>query len=173
MMQRLGLAQALLHDPELGILDVPLAGVDAMGRMEVRGLIREMKEAGKTVIFSSHIISDVEALCDRVVMLNKGRKVAEGRVEELVGSETLYTEMIVAPIPGPAVLAAAGIPPGAGYAQGEVFVLRASGTEEANRWMGGLLAGGCRLLSCVPMKKHLEEIFLESVGGSSGRGEDD
>ncbi len=85
MMQRLGLAQALLHDPELVILDEPMSGLDPMGRMEVRNLIREMKSSGKTVFFSSHIISDVEALCDRVIMLHRGRKVAEGTVEELVG----------------------------------------------------------------------------------------
>ena len=77
MMQRLGLAQALLHDPELVVLDEPMSGLDPMGRMEVRNLIRDLKAAGKTVLFSSHILSDVEALCDRVIMLHKGRKVAE------------------------------------------------------------------------------------------------
>ena len=65
MMQRLGLAQALLHDPELVILDEPMSGLDPMGRMDVRGIITELKASGRTVFFSSHIISDVEALCDR------------------------------------------------------------------------------------------------------------
>ncbi|MDD5761305.1 MAG: ABC transporter ATP-binding protein [bacterium] len=172
MMQRLGLAQALLHDPELVVLDEPMSGLDPMGRMEVRGIIRDLKAAGKTVFFSSHIISDVEALCDRVVMLHKGRKVAEGRVEELVGAETLYTEMVVSPVPGPESLAAAGIPPGSGYAQGEVLVLRASGVEEANRWMERLLHAGARVMSCIPVKRNLEEIFLERVGGAPADGKD-
>jgi ABC-2 type transport system ATP-binding protein len=172
MMQRLGLAQALLHDPELVILDEPMSGLDPMGRMEVRGLIRELKTAGKTVFFSSHIISDVEALCDRVIMLHRGRKVAEGRVEELIGAETIFTEMVVAPILGPDALAAAGIPPESGYAQGEVLVLRASGVEEANRWMAGVLKAGGRVVSCVPVKRRLEEIFLERVGGAPGDGRD-
>jgi len=170
MMQRLGLAQALLHDPELVILDEPMSGLDPMGRMEVRGLIRELKAAGKTVFFSSHIISDVEALCDRVIMLHRGRKVAEGRVEELVGAETLFTELVIAPLPDPVVLAAAGIPPEAGFAQGEVYVLRASGIDEANRWMAVLMEAGGRVVSCVPVKRHLEEIFLERVGGTQPAG---
>jgi ABC-2 type transport system ATP-binding protein len=172
MMQRLGLAQALLHDPELVILDEPMSGLDPMGRMEVRGLIRELKAAGKTVFFSSHIVSDVEALCDRVIMLHKGRKVAEGRVEDLIGAETLYTEMVVRTALGPEVLAAAGIPPESAYAQGEVIVLRASGVEEANRWMAGLLDAGGEVLSCIPVKRRLEEIFIERVGGAPVDGRD-
>jgi len=170
MMQRLGLAQALLHDPELVILDEPMSGLDPMGRMEVRGIIRDLKAAGKTVFFSSHILSDVEALCDKVIMLHKGRKVAEGRVEELIGAETLYIELVVSPgLPGDQ-LQAVGIPPEAGYGQGDLLVLRASNSEEANRWMASLLRAGCTILSCVPMKKNLEEIFMERVGSSGATG---
>ncbi|RJP19641.1 MAG: ABC transporter ATP-binding protein [Deltaproteobacteria bacterium] len=169
MMQRLGLAQALLHDPELVILDEPMSGLDPMGRMEVRGIIRDLKAAGKTVFFSSHILSDVETLCDRVIMLHKGRKVAEGRVGDLVAAETLYTELVVSPVPAPDRLAAAGIPPEAGYPHGDLLVLRASGTGEANRWMADLLREGCAIHSCVPVKKNLEEIFLEHVGKSENR----
>ena len=172
MMQRLGLAQALLHDPELVILDEPMSGLDPMGRMEVRGLIRELKTAGKTVFFSSHIISDVEALCDRVIMLHKGRKVAEGRVEELIGAESLYIELVVSPVLAKDRLVAAGIPPEAGYAQGDLLVLRAPGNEKANRWMGSLLREGCAVLSCVPVRKGLEEIFLERVGGADAEGKE-
>jgi len=171
MMQRLGLAQALLHDPELVILNEPMSGLDPMGRMEVRNLIRELKAAGKTVFFSSHIISDVEALCDRVIMLDRGRKVAEGRVEELIWTETLYIELVVSPLLEPERLAAGGIPPAAGYAQGDLLVLRATGNEEANRWMSRLLGEGCTIHSCVPVKKRLEEIFVERVGGPAAEGE--
>jgi len=170
MMQRLGLAQALLHDPELVILDEPMSGLDPMGRMEVRGIIRDLKAAGKTVFFSSHILSDVEALCDRVIMLHKGRKVAEGRVEELIGAETLYIELVVSPVLTHDRLAEEGIPPEAGYAQGDLLVLRAPDSEEANRWMASLLHAGCTILSCVPMKKNLEEIFMERVGSSGATG---
>jgi ABC-2 type transport system ATP-binding protein len=170
MMQRLGLAQALLHDPELIILDEPMSGLDPMGRMEVRGIIRDLKAAGKTVFFSSHILSDVEALCDRVIMLHKGRKVAEGRVEELIGTETLYIELVVSPVLPADRLAAAGIPPEAGYAQGALLVLRAPDNGQANRWIASLLREGCTVLSCVPVKKGLEEIFMERVGNPSATG---
>jgi ABC-2 type transport system ATP-binding protein len=170
MMQRLGLAQALLHDPELVILDEPMSGLDPMGRMDVRNLIRELKAAGKTVFFSSHIISDVEALCDRVIMLHKGKKVAEGRVEELIGAQTLYIELVVSPVLPPGRLAAEGIPPGAGSTQGDLLVLRAPGTTDANRWMASLLSAGCSIRSCLPVKKNLEEIYLERVGGAGVEG---
>ncbi|MBP2677338.1 MAG: transporter ATP-binding protein [Deltaproteobacteria bacterium] len=170
MMQRLGLAQALLHDPELVILDEPMSGLDPMGRMEVRTLIRELKAAGKTVFFSSHIVSDVEILCDRVIMLHKGRKVAEGLVEELIGGETLYIELVVSPVLPPERLAAIGIPTDAGYAQGDLLVMRAPGTGVADRWMASLLAAGCSIHSCLPVKKNLEEIFLERVGDADVEG---
>jgi len=138
--------------------------------MEVRGIIRDLKAAGKTVFFSSHILSDVEALCDRVIMLHKGRKVAEGRVEELIGAETLYIELVVSPVLPADRLAAEGIPPEAGYAQGDLLVLRAPGNDQANRWIAGLLREGCTVVSCVPVKKSLEEIFMERVGSSGAPG---
>ncbi len=172
MMQRLGLVQALLHDPELVILDEPMSGLDPMGRTEVRGLIRELKAKGKTVFFSSHIISDVEMLCDRVVMLHKGRKVAEGRVEELVGSEILHVELVVSPVLSPRQLAEAGIPADGCGAQGDLLVLRAPGVAEANRWMSALLSRGCSILSCLPVRKSLEEIFLERVGATGAEGKE-
>jgi ABC-2 type transport system ATP-binding protein len=166
MMQRLGLAQALLHEPELVVLDEPMSGLDPMGRMEVRNLIREMKAAGKTVFFSSHIISDVEALCDRVIVIHRGRKVAEGSVEELVGGEGIqYVEIVFSPPPARQWVSAAGLPPGAGDFQGNTFVLRAKDQEEANRWMEEFRRAGSLVSSCVPVKKHLEEIYVEQVGG--------
>ena len=166
MMQRLGLAQALLHDPELVILDEPMSGLDPMGRMEVRNLIRELKAAGKTVFFSSHIISDVEALCDRVIMVHRGRKVAEGSLEELVGREGVrYVEIIFSPPPDPQWISAAGIPADSGTFQGNTFVLKAGSHEEANRWIQEFRRAGSLVISCVPVKKHLEDIYVERVGG--------
>jgi len=166
MMQRLGLAQALLHDPELVILDEPMSGLDPMGRMEVRNLIRTLKAGGKTVFFSSHIISDVEALCDRVIMIHRGRKVAEGSVEELMGGEGVeYVEIVFSPPPERQWVSSAGLPPGAGDFRGNTFVLRAKDTEEANRWIGEFQRAGSLVCSCVPVKKNLEEIYVEQMGG--------
>ncbi|HEU5360833.1 MAG TPA: ABC transporter ATP-binding protein [Candidatus Deferrimicrobiaceae bacterium] len=187
MMQRLGLAQALLHDPELVILDEPMSGLDPLGRMEVRNLIREMKEAGKTVFFSSHIISDVEALCDRVIMLHKGRKVAEGTVEELMGKEGIrYVELLFSPVPAQEWLSRVDFSQeGRGEIRGAAIVIRAKDFEDADRWIQKFRESGSLLRSCVPVKKRLEDIYVEQVAahengdpsrmrgasGGGGRGE--
>ena len=91
MLQRVGIAQALINDPELVVLDEPMSGLDPIGRKEVRDLILRLKESGKTVLFSSHILHDAELLCDRVAMILKGRLVASGRVSELIDQGTTYS----------------------------------------------------------------------------------
>jgi len=170
MMQRLGLAQALLHDPELVILDEPMSGLDPVGRMEVRNLIRELKGSGKTIFFSTHIVSDVEALCDRVIMLHRGQKVAEGTVNDLVGEEGVrFVEVTFSPVPPRGWLEAAGIPAGNGEIQGGTFLLRAGNVDEANRWIGKFREAGSQVFSFVPVKKQLEDIFLEQVSEKGGR----
>ncbi len=171
MMQRLGLAQALLHDPELVVLDEPMSGLDPMGRMEVRTLIRELKAAGKTVFFSTHIISDVEALSDRVIILNKGMKMAEGAVDDLMGQEIQYVEIVCSPRPKPEWLAAAGAAPDAVSSQGDTAVLHAADIESANRLLDGIRKAGSSVLSCVPVKKRLEDIFVERVSGGAAHGQ--
>ncbi len=171
MMQRLGLAQALLHDPELVILDEPMSGLDPMGRMDVRNLILELKASGKTVFFSSHIISDVEALCDRVIMLDRGWKVAEGSVDDLVGREGIqYVEIHCSPVPPPEWRETAVIPAGAASVQGRALVLRARDYDEANRWIGKIRDAGSEVRSCIPVKRRLEDIYVEQVGGGRRRG---
>jgi ABC-2 type transport system ATP-binding protein len=174
MMQRLGLAQALLHDPELVILDEPMSGLDPVGRMEVRNLILELKASGKTVFFSSHILSDVEALCDRVIMLHRGRKVAEGRVEELVGGEGIrYVELLFSPVPDEGSLSRLGVPPERATVRGNAFVLRAKDYEEADRWIERFREAGSFIRSCIPVKKHLEDIYVEQVAGRERNGSRD
>lgn len=84
MMQRVGIAQALLNDPELMILDEPASGLDPIGRYEIRNLIEQLKSQGKTIFFSSHELSEVEAICDRVIIINKGKLVKQGTLDELV-----------------------------------------------------------------------------------------
>jgi ABC-2 type transport system ATP-binding protein len=171
MMQRLGLAQALLHDPELVILDEPMSGLDPMGRMEVRNLIRELKTAGKTVLFSSHIVSDVEALCDRVVMIDRGRKVAEGSVEGLMGGGGIrYVELVFCPVPPSGRLDAIGLPAEAWSVQGDSLAVKARGTEEANRLIPAFRDAGALVVSCSPVKKQLEDIYMEQVASGGGAG---
>jgi ABC-2 type transport system ATP-binding protein len=88
MLQRIGLAQALIAEPRLLILDEPMSGLDPVGRKLVSDLMQDLNEKGATIVFASHILSDVERLCHRVVILNKGLKVAEGTLDELVGEHT-------------------------------------------------------------------------------------
>jgi len=93
MLQRIGLAQSLVGDPDVLILDEPMTGLDPVGRMEVRDLILDLRRQGKTVFFSSHILTDVETLCDRVAIVNKGRVVDEGSLEELLEPSGLLVDI--------------------------------------------------------------------------------
>lgn len=94
MQQRVGLAQALINNPDLLILDEPTSGLDPLGRMKVREIIQRLKNEGKTVLFSSHELGEVETVCDRVAILNRGRLMEEGAVDELVRRHQLNLEQI-------------------------------------------------------------------------------
>lgn len=84
MLQRIGLAQALVHDPDLVILDEPTAGVDPLGAADIADIIRELKRCGKTILLSSHLLAQMEGLCDRVAILHRGQLIREGRVDDLL-----------------------------------------------------------------------------------------
>jgi ABC-2 type transport system ATP-binding protein len=94
MQQRVGLAQALINNPDLLILDEPTSGLDPLGRMKVREIIQRLKNEGKTVFFSSHELGEVETVCDRVAIINKGELKVEGRVTELVEKHQANLEKI-------------------------------------------------------------------------------
>ncbi|MBC7173387.1 MAG: ABC transporter ATP-binding protein, partial [Polyangiaceae bacterium] len=96
MTQRVGIAQALLHEPELVVLDEPMSGLDPVGRKQMRDLLLEQKKAGRTLIFTSHILSDVEMLCDRVVIVNRGRVTASGKLDALLRPEVRRVEVELA-----------------------------------------------------------------------------
>src|SRR5947207_578710 len=96
MVQRVGIAQAILNDPELVILDEPMSGLDPLGRRDVRSLILRLRDRGCTVFFSSHVLSDAEALCSRVAILAKGRLVAAGRLAEMLPFRARGWELVVA-----------------------------------------------------------------------------
>src|SRR5262249_9381696 len=100
MNQRLGIAQAILHEPQLVILDEPMSGLDPMGRADIRDLIVELRNSGKTIFFSTHIIPDVEVICDRIGLVNHGRMIAEGGVHALLdAARSKTTEVLVTGLP--------------------------------------------------------------------------
>jgi ABC-2 type transport system ATP-binding protein len=100
MNQRVGIAQALVHDPDLVILDEPMSGLDPMGRADIRDLILELRKSGKTIFFSTHIIPDVEIICDRIGLVNRGRTISEGSVAELLSAaRSTSTEVLIEGLP--------------------------------------------------------------------------
>src|SRR6476659_1759379 len=101
MLQRVGLAQALLNDPEVLFLDEPMSGLDPLGRRDVRALMLELRDAGRTIFFSSHILSDAEALCSRVAIVAKGRLAAAGRLADMQEFAVLGWELVMANVPAP------------------------------------------------------------------------
>ena len=162
MVQRLGLAQALLGDPKLLILDEPMSGLDPIGRKEVRDLILRQRAAGRTVFFSTHILPDVEMICDRVGILVSGRLVKSGPIHELLGQELESIEVTVTAVP-PAVLSEVeqlALSPALVQKGRVMFRLR--GESELEAALAILLGAKSRILSVVPQRRSLEEIFLEA-----------
>jgi len=109
MLQRVGLAQALINEPSLVVLDEPLGGLDPIGRKEIRDIILRLRGEGKTVVLSSHILQDIEMICDRVAILVDGRILSQGRLTDLISEKILFTEIVLSGV-GERELAALGEP---------------------------------------------------------------
>ena len=167
MLQRVGLAQSLINEPEIVFLDEPMSGLDPIGRREIRELIAELREKGTTVFMSTHILSDIEALCDNVAILRKGKLAATGKLNDLLNSsgETQQFEIVlkgvlaenlkkeIANITGATISAKAN---GA-----NIQVLEENDIERILQISKN--AGGS-LVSVQPVKQSLEELFVEKTG---------
>jgi ABC-2 type transport system ATP-binding protein len=160
MVQRLGLAQALLGDPKLLILDEPMSGLDPIGRKEVRDLILRQKAAGRTVFFSTHILPDVEMICDRVGILVDGRLVRTGPVNDLLGGDLESIEVTAVAVPGLVTHEVEGLALQPGLHQGDRVTFRLKGEAELRKVLPVLVQAGSQVLSIVPQRRSLEEIFL-------------
>lgn len=165
MLQRVGLAQALIHDPELVILDEPMSGLDPVGRKQVRDLILGLRDQGKTVFFSTHIIPDVEMICDRVGVLAKGKLLATGRVEELVTrGHTQSVEIVCQGIKAdgiPAITSAATRV----LQRDQHSLIMLPGPDRLEETLAVIRAQGGTLISVTPQKGSLEELFLQQADG--------
>ena len=163
MLQRVGIAQALLNEPDLIILDEPMSGLDPLGRRDVRKLILRLRERGCTVFFSSHVLSDAEALCSRVAILAKGRLVASGRLTDMLAFGVRGWELIVADI-SEAVIARYQSRLSRAQAIGEGrFSLELPIETPPEKLLAELTADGGRLVSLNPLRETLETFFVEHV----------
>jgi ABC-2 type transport system ATP-binding protein len=162
MLQRVGLAAALVHDPELLILDEPMSGLDPVGRKEVRDLIVEEQGAGRTVFFSSHILSDVELLCSRVCILRLGEIVVSGSMAELLGpSSTRRFEVSLSHVT--AALKDALVRTFKPKHQGQIVVFDLVGDQALERLLQESIAGGARVEAVTPRRETLEDIFVQKA----------
>ena len=163
MVQRLGIAQALVNDPEVIFLDEPMSGLDPLGRRQVRDLILDLRRNGKTIFFSTHILPDAEALCDRVAVLNGGRLQDLGNLQEILRSSVESIELVLHDPPQQALEALAVFHPTSTRNGNSVrFALPAS--ADVNAVLNAALAAGARVVSLNPVKLFsLEDYFLSRV----------
>jgi ABC-2 type transport system ATP-binding protein len=157
MLQRVGLAQAILHDPQVVVLDEPMSGLDPLGRREVRDIILELKKEGRTVLFSTHILSDAEMLCDQVGVIVGGKLRGVGTPGEIVGIKTQGMEILFE------------------VADGKNLPLLSKATRTGGSYrvqlpeqelygaIDQLKAAGARILSVAQIKPTLEEFFMNLV----------
>lgn len=159
MLQRAGIAQAILHDPKLVFFDEPMSGLDPLGRREVRDLMEQLKHEGKTVFFSTHILSDAEALCDRVAIIHKGELRGTGTVQELTSNVQGKIEVVWQGTQIPASIKALGADC---HVTGET--VRAVITEkQQDAAIDALRRERLRLIAITPVRTSLEAYFVEKL----------
>jgi ABC-2 type transport system ATP-binding protein len=170
MMQRAGLAQALMNDPQLVILDEPMSGLDPIGRKEVRDLITELKEQGKTVFFSSHILTDVESVADRVAIVARGELQVEGTPSQLVARTVLgvdislrineLTEAVVSQ------MSERGKSNQRVRRNGDELHLTLAADEDVDAWLAAARTDGAKVISVSPRHESLEDLFMRHIGNA-------
>jgi ABC-2 type transport system ATP-binding protein len=159
MLQRVGLAAALIHDPELLLLDEPMSGLDPVGRKEVRDLIFDERARGRTVLFSSHILADVEMLCDRVCILRRGEVVVSGQLEDVLGAGARRSEVSLRDV-SPALRAELAKLGHVDKEVGPVLAFELEGDEAVARVLSLALEHRARIESVIPKRETLEDVFV-------------
>ncbi len=164
MQQRVGLAQSLLNDPKLLFLDEPTGGLDPIAHIEIRDLILKFREEGRTVFISSHELSDVERICDRVAIINKGQLVHQGKLDQLLsgGRLEITANNVKAEVAdrfreGDNVVSLAG----------ERLIVDMPDSADANQIIDAIRGSGGQILSLIPRRKRLEDLFIESVSSDN------
>jgi ABC-2 type transport system ATP-binding protein len=172
MVQRVGIAQALINDPDVIFLDEPMSGLDPLGRRDIRALILRLRDSGKTVFFSSHILSDAEALCGRAAIIAAGRLATVGRLTDMAGYEVRGWEVVMAAVCATllAEVTSRGINATAVSDGRYAFELSKDARPEA--FVAELSSSGATLVSVSPLHTTLEEVFVQHVAkaGSTREG---
>jgi ABC-2 type transport system ATP-binding protein len=159
MLQRIGLAQALINDPELLFLDEPLGGLDPLGRKDIRDIIVRLKEEGKTVFLCSHILQDIEMICDHVAIIVSGKVISQGSLQNLISEKILFTEVTLSGLDFEELISL-GEPL---WSRGEKIFLRVLHEENIEKLMALVHDRKGKIHSLVPRTETLEDIFVEMV----------
>jgi ABC-2 type transport system ATP-binding protein len=163
MLQRVGIAQALINEPELVILDEPMSGLDPLGRRDVRTLILKLRDRGCTVFFSSHVLSDAEALCNRVAILARGRLVTTGRLTDMLALRARGWELVVAGATDQLIASfGARVRTATKISEGR-YTLELPLDPPPESLLTDLTAAGAHLAALNPIRETLEDLFVDAV----------
>jgi ABC-2 type transport system ATP-binding protein len=163
MVQRVGIAQALLNDPEVIFLDEPMSGLDPLGRRDVRALMLELRDQGRTIFFSSHILSDAEALCSRVAIVAKGRLAAAGRLADLQEFSVRGWELVMSGVPAAALDRLRPRARRVLAISGDQYVIDLPPDGKPEDVLRELTAAGATMVSINPLRETLEDVFVRRV----------
>ena len=163
MIQRVGIAQALINDPEVVFLDEPMSGLDPLGRRDVRNLILALRDRGCTVFFSSHVLSDAEALCNRVAVLAGGRLVANGRISDLQAFDIRGWELIVTNVTAESLQRHRARVQRVTLLGEQRYSLELPLEPPPELLLRDLIGGGAKLVSLNPIRETLEDFFVKKV----------
>jgi len=161
MMQKIGLAQAMLSNPDLIFLDEPTDGVDPIGRKEIRDILTQIKSQGKTIFLNSHLLSEVEMICDRVAILNKGDLIKEGSVDDLTVSQDVFIIETGTPIDNESRASVLSIDSNAGIGESEINT--SNGIETANRILDIFRSKRINIKNFNQKTSSLEEFFINVI----------
>ncbi len=168
MLQRAGLAQALMNDPEVVVLDEPTSGLDPIGRKEVRDLILELRDQGKTVFFSSHILTDIEAIADQVAIVARGQLQSLGTPAELVKRTVLGVDITVR-VAADAELG--NLLDGASRVRrvADELALTLAAEADLDAWLVRARELGAKVIAVEPRHETLEDLFMRQIAGAEAR----
>ena len=163
MLQRLGIAQALMNDPKLLILDEPTDGVDPVGRREIRDLLAELRQEGRAIFLNSHLLSELEMVCDRVAIMVKGKVTMQGTIDSLTKDSKRYELCIEGALPE-------WVNESCDEVNGNLLIVHGEDPQKIQPIIDRLRSDNCTILSVKPVRENLEDLFMRAVDYSDTPG---